>query len=238
VRVNDAQGRMIPDAGNLVSFSLDGPGRIIGVGNGDPASQEPDQYVETVRSIPVAEWRTHAIDPRVNGPESAPDFDDSGWEKARDPRWDERRIDPPASVFRGAFALPAGAEGSAIKLVLRSVGDTQSIYVNGHALGQNLKPDAVGYEYALDPGVSRPGRNVVALFVTRFSDANRRMQLFQWDGPGPAAVQVVTRAAQWKRSVFNGLAQVIVQAGGDPGAIRLTATSPGLSPAVVSIASR
>jgi beta-galactosidase len=34
---------------------------------------------------------------------------------------------------------------------------------------------------------------------------------------------------KWKRSVFNGLAQVIVQSGGEPGEIRLTATSQDLA---------
>ena len=238
VRVNDAEGRMVPDAGNLVAFDLTGPGRIIGVGNGDPASHEADRYVESVSTIPVAEWRTQAGDPKASGPETAPGFDDSAWEKARDPRWDEVRVDPPASVFRGAFYLPAEAERAAIKLVLRSVGDTQSIFVNGHALAQNLKVDAVGYEYALDRSLLHAGRNVVTLYVTRFSAANKAMQAFSWDGPGPAAVQVAMPAPQWKRSVFNGLAQVIVQSKREAGEIRLTATSPGLSPAVVNIASQ
>jgi beta-galactosidase len=238
VRVDDAQGRMAPTAGNLISFELSGPGRIIGVGNGDPASQEPDKYVESVRSIPVAEWRTRSVDLGSRGPETAPGFDDSAWEKARDPRWDENRIDPPASEFRGTFYLPAGLEGSSVKLVLRSVGDTQSIYFNGHALGYSLKADPIGYEYVLDRSILQPGRNVVTISITRFSDANKKMQLFRWDGAGPAAVQVVTPAAPWKRSVFNGLAQVIVQSTGEAGEIRLTAASPGLTPAQVNITSQ
>jgi beta-galactosidase len=236
VRVNDAEGRLAPEAGNLVFFDLTGPGRIIGVGNGDPASHEADKYVESVSSIPVAEWRTQATDPEVSGPETVPGFDDSAWDKAKDPRWDEVRVDPPASVFRGAFYLPAAAKRGAVKLVLRSVGDTQSIYVNGHALAQNLRFDAAGYEYTLDPSLLHAGRNVVTLYVTRFSAANKAMQAFSWDGPGPAAVQVVMPASQWKRSVFNGLAQAIVQSKREAGEIRLTATSPGLSPAVASIA--
>ena len=238
VRVNDAEGRMVPDAGNLISFDLTGPGRIIGVGNGDPASHEADKYVQSVSSIPVAEWRTHAIDPRAGGPETAPGFDDSAWEKARDPRWDERRIDPPVSVYRGVFYLPAGQDGAAIKLVLRSVGDTQSVYVNGHALGQNLKTDPVGYEFALDRSLLEAGRNVVTLYATRFSEPNKKLQSFRWDGPGPAAIQVLAPAPQWKRSVFNGLAQVIVQSKREAGEIGLTATSPGLSPAVIHIAAQ
>jgi beta-galactosidase len=39
----DAQGREVPVADNLVRFELKGPGRIIGVGNGDPSSHEPDK---------------------------------------------------------------------------------------------------------------------------------------------------------------------------------------------------
>ncbi len=66
VRVNDAQGRMVPTAGNLVSFELSGPGRIIGVGNGDPASQEADKYVESVHSIPVMDC-ARAVSRRERG---------------------------------------------------------------------------------------------------------------------------------------------------------------------------
>jgi beta-galactosidase len=39
----DAQGRIVPTAGNRVAFELSGPGKIIGVGNGDPTSHEPDK---------------------------------------------------------------------------------------------------------------------------------------------------------------------------------------------------
>ncbi len=81
------------------------------------------------------------------------------------------------------------------------------------------------------------GQNIVAMYVTRFSEANKKMQLFRWDGAGPAGVQVVTPAAPWKRSVFNGLAQVIVQLTREAGEIRLTATSPGLTSAQMNIAS-
>jgi beta-galactosidase len=174
-----------------------------------------------------------AIDSRNSDPESKPGFDDTSWDKARDPRWDEHRVDPPASVFRGQFILPAGAGNAAITLVLRSVGEMQSIYVNGHALGVNLARDPIGYTYKLDRDLLVEGRNVVTIFSTRFQ--NKGEQLFHWDGPGPAAVQVVTPATQWKRSAFNGLAQVIVQSTQRAGEIKLTATSPGLQPAQLAI---
>ena len=43
VAIKDNQGRVIPTANNLVKFSLEGPGRIIGTGNGNPTSHEPDK---------------------------------------------------------------------------------------------------------------------------------------------------------------------------------------------------
>jgi len=43
VRVLDAGGRLMPVADNEIVFELSGPGKILGVGNGDPSSHEPDK---------------------------------------------------------------------------------------------------------------------------------------------------------------------------------------------------
>lgn len=43
VELRDAQGRLCPNAANLVQFSLTGPGRIAAVGSGDPQSVESFQ---------------------------------------------------------------------------------------------------------------------------------------------------------------------------------------------------
>ncbi len=48
VSVVDREGREVPDADNLIKFSIHGDGKIIGVGNGDPSSHEPDKCVEDV----------------------------------------------------------------------------------------------------------------------------------------------------------------------------------------------
>jgi len=50
--VLDKQGREVPDAGDLLHFTVNGSVRIIGVGNGDPSSHEPDQY-------PGTGWQRH-----------------------------------------------------------------------------------------------------------------------------------------------------------------------------------
>lgn len=43
VSVVDKEGREVPDADNMIRFAIKGDGKIIGVGNGDPSSHEPDQ---------------------------------------------------------------------------------------------------------------------------------------------------------------------------------------------------
>ena len=43
VAIKDAKGRVVPTASNLVKFTIDGPGKIIGTGNGNPTSYEPDK---------------------------------------------------------------------------------------------------------------------------------------------------------------------------------------------------
>jgi beta-galactosidase len=47
ISVVDKQGREVPDANNLIHFSVKGDARIIGVGNGDPSSHERDKYEDT-----------------------------------------------------------------------------------------------------------------------------------------------------------------------------------------------
>jgi beta-galactosidase len=46
VRIEDASGTLVPDADNLVRFSVQGAGRVAGVDNGDPASLESFQARE------------------------------------------------------------------------------------------------------------------------------------------------------------------------------------------------
>jgi beta-galactosidase len=43
VEVLDDAGRLVPVAPNMVEFTLGGPGRIIGLGNGDPSCREADK---------------------------------------------------------------------------------------------------------------------------------------------------------------------------------------------------
>ena len=65
----------------------------------------------------------------------------------------------------------------------------------------------------------------------------RFRKINQWDEPNtdPGLVQVIYPAEQWKRKLFSGLAQVIVQSIKEAGEITLTASSPLLEPSTIKI---
>ena len=63
---------MVPTADNPVRFTLTGPGKIIGVGNGDPTSHEPDRFFESVKAIKIEDLKELAVDHPVTGRKSLP----------------------------------------------------------------------------------------------------------------------------------------------------------------------
>ena len=46
ISVVDREGREVPDANNMIRFEWEGDAKIIGVGNGDPSSHEPDKCAD------------------------------------------------------------------------------------------------------------------------------------------------------------------------------------------------
>lgn len=46
VKITDENGTLVPDSDNLVHFEIEGEGKIVGVGNGNPMSFEPAKGLE------------------------------------------------------------------------------------------------------------------------------------------------------------------------------------------------
>ncbi len=236
LQVNDAQGRMVPVAGNEITFGIQGPGKIIGVGNGDPSSHEPDRYFEQVNSVPVGNWRRQAVNSMENQPEAAFDFDDSSWAVAfagRDGGNDTSQSS--TNIYRGTFELTA-APNTTVSLLIHNLGESEWIYLNGKLLAENVLHNPTGHEFKLTPDLLRTGTNVVAIIATPRQERNRGEG--NRDAGSPAVIKIVTPPGEWKRSVFNGLAQVIVQSTKEPGEIKLTARADHLSPATVTLQSQ
>jgi len=232
VSLTDAAGRIVPVASNHIEFELSGPGRIIGVGNGDPSCHEPDQYVATQPSHETAlkNWRIKRGAKYPRPEESSEKFDDSGWD-AVDVGRQEGPLKPGESaVFRTEFeATPAMISAYAVNLNFGMIDDDGWVYVNGHKVGES-------HDWSAEPSFKvgqyvHEGVNTIAVSVQNREGSggvNKGVSLVTLEKP-------VTPA--WQRSAFNGLAQVIVQADKQPGTLTLTARSAGLEPGTVNITS-
>ncbi len=209
----DAKGRFVPTAGNLIHFSITGPGKIIGVGNGDPACHEPDVYVEQVRNIALA-FRGKALQGGENPPEISESFDDSGWAAADE--WDPQpKIAPGEWIYR-AHADLSGPVGPVVALLLSQTGESPKVYMNG-----KLLDDPAHVKSAL-----RSGDNTIAVITTAKCKGIA------------GGIRISTPALPWRRSLFNGLAQVIVQSTNKTGTIALTASVDGQKSSTITIESK
>ena len=240
VQVNDSQGRMVPTASNPITFEVAGPGKIIGVGNGDPSSHEPDQFVECVNALPLEHWRMKATNSATNLVEVAYDFDDSGWTEVFGERWGRGRrgntnAPPKITVYRASFNLSQNTGDATFALALRGLGEQQSVYLNGQPVAENVSRENAAQEIRLPADILRPGRNLIAIVATPWERRRGNRSDRGGFSGSPGIVRQTVPPAPWKRSLFSGLAQVIVQSIGQPGEITLTARSPGVTDGVLVI---
>jgi beta-galactosidase len=234
VSVTDAQGRIVPVAGNKINFALEGAGKIIGVGNGDPSCHEPDTYIvqRAVKSIPVSDWRWKLADVPHKGslvPEYANDIDDSGWNVMK-PKADIDFVlsEGQSGVFRAHVRLTeADLANPAVMVRFGGIDDHGWIFVNNQYVGDSS-------DWAAQPAFEikkalHAGDNVIAVGV--FNESSN-------GGLNPNVnVELIGQplAVDWSRSVFNGLAQIMVQSSKDAGEIKLTASADGLKPVTTTI---
>ena len=222
IQANDKSGLPVPTADNEVSLTLQGPGKIIGVGNGNETSLEPDKYLETIIPVNIDHLKEKLVDSVAAHPEVAANFNDDDWQPAfkaeRFPETDK------TIIYRGSFTLPANWPDAAVTYFFHNIGKTESIYINGKLVVESKNNPKAAKQFTIDKAIIHSGENSIAIIALPFVKKN------SWDtnNTNPGAIQLVIPAQQWKRKLFNGLAQVIVQSTGEAGEIVLTATSPGL----------
>ena len=187
VKVVDAEGRVVPDAEDLIEFELTGPGKIIGVGNGNPSCLEPDVYVEKVWSENIGAW---------NPPNPADSKTPLLWEVQ--------------------FDAPDTEESVLATILFSVIGENQKVTLNGKI----LDPEIVESGIPLESGALKATGNILRIEATPFPVWRDREGIFEVH---PAFFKLVRPAAKWKRSAFNGLAQVIVAAKRESGTIKLKA---------------
>ena len=111
-----------------------------------------------------------------------------------------------------------------ITFFYKSLGREQSIYINGKNLATKIQASEKGNSFVLDRSMLKAGKNNITILATPLLKKN------SWDviNSDPGAIQVYTPAARWKRKLFSGLAQVIIQKTPGKGEVILKANGEGL----------
>jgi beta-galactosidase len=237
VQVLDSKGRIVPTAINEITFSLQGPGKIIGVGNGDPSSHEPDKYFEHINLVNIDHLKAQTTIRKEKYPEVKLEWSDASWQQAVNGKGEyvvPAKDTLSVAVIRGEFHLPSLTESTSVSLWPKSLGEEQEIYINGNLVASRIKRDDPVREYALDRSMIHEGKNIYAVV------GKPLVKRFQYDNlnTDPGIVRISEPAETWKRSIFHGLAQVIVQSSREPGLIILRSVSQDLDSAITQIQSQ
>ncbi|MGN6177888.1 MAG: beta-galactosidase GalA [Mucilaginibacter sp.] len=232
ISTTDNSGLLVPTADDLINFKIKGPGKIIGVGNGNPTSLEPDQYHEYIHTVAIENLKEKIAANKNVKADITADYDDSGWQKAfTDVRDDAFAARAPYVLYRGDFTLPDSISNATVSLFYKSLGKVQSVYVNGRLLGADLELTKKGNAFQLDLSLVHPGKNSIVIVAKPLIKAN----IWANVNTDPGLLQLVYPANGYKRKLFNGYAQVIVQTTNEPGDIVLSAESAGLKGTAVKI---
>lgn len=232
VSVRDKEDNIVPTAESDILFNISGPGQIIGVGNGNPSSHEPEKYFETIITSKINDLKETVVDDFKNRAEVLTDYNDSQWIDAfSNESEDWMNYTDSMLVIRGIINLLEFDRETEVNLFTKSIVENQSVYVNGHLIASDVKRDSPGQSYMLSHDLIKPGKNIYAVTGKRFKKKH------QWDEPNrdPGLVQLIYPAEQWKRKLFNGLAQVIIQSDTTSGSIVLKASSHSLNSAEIRI---
>ena len=233
VAVVDAQNRTNPLASNLIHFALSGPGKILGVGNGNPTCHEPDTFVAPPKVVVKAlndGWHYKIMDNVQDAhlPELQPGFDDSGWDQVDAGANADSLKQPAQAAYRNHFVVDADdLSAETVQLKIGRIDDRGWVYVNGQLVGESHDWSA-SPSFDIKPWL-HPGSNAIAVAVVNS------------DGAGGLGNTIFLRdykmavAPAWQRSAFNGLAQVIVQSTAAAGDLRLTASGDGLASGTITI---
>ncbi|MDO3627618.1 beta-galactosidase GalA [Mucilaginibacter sp. BT774] len=223
VAVTDENGRTVPNVANRIDFDLQGPGKIVGIGNGDAISHEPDVMLDTpaTRLIPLDNWRIKEVSSIDGLSEVSVNYDDAQWQQV-DVRNEAGTLKEGAvAVYRAHVVLkPEDLEAEHHTINFAMIDDEGWVYVNGKLAGK-------AHDW-------RSGQSFEVAKFLKLGDNTIAVVVKNQSGPGGISKGVSMELIKkhqpviWHRSVFNGYAQVIVQSDKTGGKMRLTASGNGL----------
>ena len=215
--LTDKKGLHVPTADDEIAFSIKG-GKILGVGNGNPTSLESDKFIDNTNLVAINNFKEKKLT-LADLPNKIEDANDADWTVAFKDR--DYKKQAPAYVYKGDFELKNNLDNNIVTFFYKKIGKETAVFVNGNKI-EPSKDDT--QKYILNKAILKEGKNTIYIATTPLQ------RIKDWDvmNTDPGIIQVVTPAESWKRKLFNGYAQIIIQKNEGEKEVILSATAKGL----------
>ena len=222
--LTDEKGLHVPTANDELTFSIQG-GKILGVGNGNPTSLESDKFINDLSLVAINNFKEKKL-ASADLPDKIQDDADNEWNDAFKDR--DYKKQAPSYVYKGDFELKNNSDSNIVTFFYKKIGKETVVFVNGNKV-ESSKDDA--QKYILNKAILKEGKNTIYIATTPLE------KIKDWDvmNTDPGIIQVVTPAEPWKRKLFNGYVQIIIQKEEGVKEVSLTASAKGLKSASLKL---
>ena len=200
VEVLDKNGLYVPTANDEITFSIKN-GKILGVGNGDPTSLEKDQFIDEITLASITNLQEQKLS-ATELPQELPTYLEKDWNTAFKDR--DYKNQAKSYVYRGEFDLKENSKTNIVNFFYKKIGVETLVFINGNKVNPNAEDVQ---KYILGSDILKEGKNTIYIITKPLQ------KIKDWDvmNTDPGIIQIVKPAESWKRKLFNGYAQIIVQ---------------------------
>ncbi|PBJ16100.1 beta-galactosidase GalA [Flavobacterium sp. ACN6] len=224
VEITDKNGLHVPTANDEIAFSIKG-GKILGVGNGDPTSLENDQFIDNMSLIAISNFMEQK-ETTASLPEKLPIYTESNWAEAFKDR--DYKKQAPSYIYKGQFELKNNASTNVVSFFYKKIGVETVVFINGN----KVEPSSEDLQkYILNTAILKEGKNTIHIAATPLQ------KIKDWDvmNTDPGIIQVIIPAEPYKRKLFNGYAQIIIQKDENAKEVILSAAAKDLRAVSLSV---
>ncbi|MCR4029947.1 MULTISPECIES: beta-galactosidase GalA [Flavobacterium] len=224
VETTDKNSLRVPTANDEITFSIKG-GKILGVGNGDPTSLESDQFIDDIALVAINNFKEQK-GTNETLPQQLPNYSETEWTEAFKDR--DYKKQAPSYIYKGEFELKNNSISNVVSFFYKKIGVETVVFINGNKVNPSAEDPQ---KYILNTSILKEGKNTIHIAATPLQKVK------DWDvmNTEPGIIQVITPAEPWKRKLFNGYAQIIIQKEENVKEVVLSASAKGLKNGVIVV---
>ncbi|MDQ6469682.1 beta-galactosidase GalA [Flavobacterium sp. LHD-80] len=217
VELIDKNGLHVPTSNDEIAFSIEG-GKILGVGNGNPTSLEKDQFIDDVSLVAITNFKEQK-GVTANLSQELQNYAENDWKTAFKDR--DYKNQAPFYIYKGEFDLKNNLASNIVSFFYKKIGVETVVFINGNKVNPSVEDSQ---KYTLNSSILEEGKNTIHIIATPLQ------KIKDWDvmNTDPGIIQVIKPAEQWKRKLFNGYAQIIIQKEENVKEVILSASAKGL----------